>query len=778
MKTGKNSPGIYHLPESLHAELEKLRLMIDEFGRGEIEEGRFRSFRVPLGIYEQRETGKYMLRVRLPSGIILPRQMRTVAEVSRKYGSGILHITTRQDIQVHRVSLEGMYPALMALREAGLSTKGGGGNTVRNITSCYDTGVCSKEIFDVSGHAVALTEFMLADQLSFELPRKYKIAFSGCGKDCAGATVSDVGFIAKSRDGEQGFSVYTGGGMGAYSRVGRLLEEFIPASEAYLAAEAIKRVFDKHGNRKNKHKARLRFLVDKIGIERFRKLYETELAQLKDDPPRFPEIRCPGSLDKAVRDKEAVPERSGQWGNGMLTPQKQRGYYMVQIPLTLGDIKADVFHSLAAIVETHGERLLHSTQQQNLVLRWAAESELPELLRKLNRLGLAENRPAVLRDMVACAGASTCRLGICLSRSLAEAVAGELSGDGIDLEGLGELKLNISGCPNACGRHPVAQIGLYGMARRVKNRLVPHYMIQLGGKVEEDRTRLGRDVRAIPARNVPAFLADFLRAFQNSDEYPDFEAFLEDNGRKIAEDLTLNYREVPDFGRDKNFYFDWGAEEIFSLAGRGPGECGAGVFDLIKMDLASAEEALKEERLYTATAAAARALLVTRGEQPSDELQALELFRRYFLGEGLLDKKLERIIETAVRCSSAPDPESAFSGMKAEVASLVEAVKYFYDNLDNSLRVSPPVVKEQPAEAEPSPETSADLSKDFRGVVCPLNFVKAKLALEQIDQGQTLLVLLDEEGAKNVPASVSSDGHQVLSVTREGDYWKVLIRKA
>ncbi|GAG34337.1 unnamed protein product, partial [marine sediment metagenome] len=238
MKTGKNSQGIYRLPDSLAEDLENLREIIDKFGKGEISETRFRAFRVPQGIYEQREAGKYMLRVRLPAGMILPQQMRSVAGVSKKYGNRIIHVTTRQDVQVHRVSLENMYPALAALRQAGLSTKGGGGNTVRNITSCYDAGVCTTEVFDVSSYAVALTEFMLADPLSFELPRKYKIAFSGCSRDCAGATVSDVGFIAKRQNGKQGFSAYAGGGMGAYSKVGDLLEEFVPDGEVHLVAEA------------------------------------------------------------------------------------------------------------------------------------------------------------------------------------------------------------------------------------------------------------------------------------------------------------------------------------------------------------------------------------------------------------------------------------------------------------------------------------------------------------------------------------------------------------
>ena len=750
--------------------------MIEQFARGDITAGRFRAYRVPQGIYEQRESGKYMLRVRLPAGIILAHQMRAVAEVSSKYGNGTLHVTTRQDIQVHRVSLEGIYPALYYLFQAGLSTKGGGGNTVRNITSCFDAGVCAREAFDVSPHVLALTEALLADPLSYELPRKYKISFSGCSQDCASATVSDVGFIAKTRDGRPGFSVWAGGGMGANSRVGNLLEEFIPIFEVWQVAEGVKRVFDKHGNRKNKNKARLRFLVDKIGHKQFRKLYEEEIKNLREEPSGFTAPPAP-TID-SPQPADSLNFQSERNGNGMLIPQKQPGYFMVQIPLILGDIEAPVFQALAEIIEHYGERCLHTTQQQNLVVRWIAESDLPALKQQLGRLNLGGAKPAILRDMVACAGASTCRLGICLSRGLAQALIEAFSGSGLDLAGLGNLKINISGCPNACGRHPVSQIGLFGVARRVEQRLVPYYTLQLGGKLEEGSTRLAGSVCTIASKNVPVFLSTFLQEFQRSDQHPDFEAFLDNGGKKLAEELAKNYSTVPAFYKDKNFYFDWGAEVAFSLAGRGPGECGAGVFDLIEMDLVGAAEALKDNRLFTAVSLAARALLVTRGEQPSDDMQSLALFKKYFLQEGLLEQKYEEVIDAAIGSLAASDRETSIPLTVEEVTSLVKRVDDLHQNMDDSLRFPQVGGKEINDIRESAQLNSADLSKDFRGVVCPLNFVKVKLALDQLKSGQTLLVLLDEQGADNVPSSVEKERHKVLSLTRGNGYWQLIIRKA
>ncbi len=450
---------------------------------------------------------------------------------------------------------------------------------------------------------------------------------------------------------------------------------------------------------------------------------------------------------------------------------------MVNIPFFLGDIEADILHPVADIVEAHGERMLRMTQWQNAVIRWIHENELPGLHERLDYLGLASTQTAVLRDMVACAGASTCRLGICLSRGLAKAVADTLPQSGLDLLCLGDLKINISGCPNACGRHSIAQIGLYGAARRVRGRLVPCYGVRLGGSVKEGKTRLASDKGTIPARNVPSFLRGFLMAFSQSAECPDFAAFLEAKGRQVADDLVQDYRDVPDFEKDKNHYFDWGAEDIFSLAGRGPGECGAGVFDLIEVDLASANEALNERRYFTATALATRALLVTRGEQPNSEIEAFMLFRKHFVAEGLVDPMLDQLITCAIRSASAPDPERDFYGNTDDVVSLIAAVKTLYENMDSSLRFSIPEPMDLPIEPSKSAEATFDSFKDFRGVRCPLNYVKTKIALDEIEGGQILAILLDEEGARNVPESAAADGHEILSVTCEHDHWRVLIRK-
>jgi len=694
MKLQADNDWAFRIPAGLAAELDEFQKSVEQFRAGAISETQFRAIRVPQGIYEQRESGTYMLRVRFPAGGVLPDHLRRLGEVASTFGNGVLHITTRQEFQVHRVPLESILAALHSLAAAGLSTKGGGGNTVRNITACFDSGVCPHEVFDVAPYAVALTERFMPDPLSFQLPRKYKIAFAACNRDCAGATVNDVGFIARRQNGADGFAVYVAGGMGGKSRVASLLHEFIPASDAFLVAEAVKRVFDKNGDRKNKHLARLRFLVERIGLDAFRDLYENELAALRASAPAslqirpYPSRNLAPAKEKAARAVAASTDFD-RWFASNVTPQKQPEFFIVHIPLALGDLPAAKTAALANIVATHGDGILCATQSQNLVLRWVAELELPALREKLDTLGLATPDAPVLRNLVACAGASTCRLGICLSRGLAKAIRQELTGSRLMLENLGDLTIHISGCPNSCGRHPVGNIGFSGAARRVDGRLIPYYAVQLGGRVTEGQTRFGTNVGAIPARNAPAFVRDFLAAWQQSAESSDFHRFVDNDGRAVASELIERHQQAPSSKQNKEFFFDWDAKSAFSLAGRGAGECSAGVFDLIEVDLANARESLEAGRLYDAALSAARALLIARNLQPKSDREAFELFQNHFVAEGLVDAVLAEVIRAGSRASSEPDPAKAFAGRGPDVTALVASIRLLYENMDASLRFKP-----------------------------------------------------------------------------------------
>ena len=684
---------ICKLPESLPDDFRQLKSLCEQFAQKSIEPSRFQSFRVPQGLYEQRESGSYMARARLVAGLVWPDQLRVFARIARERGDGQLHLTTRQDLQIHGVSLENIHPVVEALSVAGLSSKGGGGNTVRNIASCPRAGVCGDEVFDVTPHVASLTERLLNDPLSYQLPRKYKIAFSGCSQDCASATVNDLGFISKQRGDTQGFAIYVGGGMGARSSVGLPLEEWIPADQAARVAEAVKRVFDMHGDRKNRNNARIRFLIKDMGIDRFKDLYRAEfdnLSHLTASPTaeNVPEVVLRQTESGATPLPLPTYER---WRRNAVTAQKQDGYYAVEIAPALGLFDSASLEILADVAQCFGEGALRATNRQSFLLRWVREKELVGLHAALSakRPDLVE--PAALHNIIACAGASTCRLGMCLSRGLATAILHEASKSGIVLnDKLAKTTIRISGCPNSCGHHPIASIGFFGAARRVNGHLAPHYIVQFGGHVEEGITKLAQGSTTLPAFNIPRFLVELLKTV-DEEGYQDFDDFLANGGIEIATEIAERFVEIPQFEDQPKAYSDWGSGEPFSLAGRGPGECGAGVFDLIDVDFATAKEAINHGNLHAATVASARSLLVTRGEQADTDSDALALFQKLFIEPGFISNKFKSLISIAHAASLSQNPASSFFVMREDVEDLLASVRALYASMGPSLRLPDPV---------------------------------------------------------------------------------------
>jgi sulfite reductase (ferredoxin) len=423
-------------------------------------------------------------------------------------------------------------------------------------------------------------------------------------------------------------------------------------------------------------------------LEKFRELYELELAALRASKPTPLELRPLPQLatTTANGEVESGSAEYKQWFAHNVAPQQQPGFFLVQIPLTLGDIPAGKTAALADLLAAHGDNILWATQSQNAGLRWITAAELPVVHQKLAALGLADPEAPVLRNLVACAGASTCRLGICLSRGLAKAIRSELSASELDLDSLGDFSIHISGCPNSCGRHPIGNLGFSGAARRVDGNLVPFYAVQIGGRLAEGKSRFGSNVGAVPAKNAPAFVRDLLGAWKKSPDAADFHQFVDNDGRKIAGDILARHQEVPPIASRKEFYYDWDANELFSLAGRGQGECSAGVFDLIEVDLANARESQEAGRLYAAALAAARALLVVQRAQPKSDVETFALFQKHFIETGLVDAALTAVIAAGASSAATANPGEQFAGAPADVAALVAAVRLLHESLDSSLR--------------------------------------------------------------------------------------------
>jgi len=732
---------ILNIPESIKEDTLGYRCQVDKFLQGQISPVAFRAYRVPMGIYEQRKAGSYMVRIRIGAGMVLPLQLERIAQLSKAYGNGIVHVTTRQDIQIHEVDINNTPDVLERLLDVGLSSRGGGGNTVRNVTACPRMGICPNEEFDVAPYAIATAEYLLQDKSSFNLPRKYKIAFSGCSKDCAFASVADLGFFAHETNGVKGFSVYAAGGLGSNPAVSVKIEDFIEAKKIFEVAEAIKRLFDKHGDRANKHKARLRYFLARVGVEEFVRLYKKEREILKADglPYESPDIRN-------IASDYPVPAGSAT----------------IRLWLKNGDIPADDLNKVSKIADQYGQGLIRTTQLQDLLITGVEQVDISKVNSELKKLSLdvfGNGDPKI----VACAGASTCKLGLCLSKGLANAISNKLRQVNIRVKDT-ERTIRISGCPNSCGHHYIADIGFQGRAKRVNGKLIPCYDVLAGAKTIEGQAHLAERIGTVPAKRIPDLLVEALS-----------KGTVE---KELLKSAVSKYSDIKAESLPEDYYYDYDSDEPFSLAGRGPGECGAGVMDVISFDIDEAKDALKltpanSENVYKAILATARALLVTFGVEPKKDREIFAAFSKYLIDPGWIKNQTQQLLDDAIDWRIG-DKES-IEHLLPQVEDFTKWVQELFLSLDANLKF-----RVEPIEQK-CDNKSVDKKRnsvDLRGVACPLNFVKAKLELEKLETGSILDVLLDEgEPVRNVPASFSDQGQEVMEVANLGDHFCVKVRR-
>jgi len=472
--------------------------MLGRFERGEATPDAWKQFRLVNGVYSQRQEGdSMMVRVKIPQGVLTSAQLRALAEVADRYSTGRGHITTRQNVQFHFVRLAQTDDALRLLAEAGLTTREACGNSVRNVTACPHAGASALEPFDSTPYAEAVTRHLLRGPMSASLPRKFKIAFGGCcGYDCVGASFNDVGFLARVRDGKPGFRVTLGGGLSTLRRAGILAHEFAPAEELLEICEAVVRLFNRTGDRQRRHKARLKFVVDKLGPEEFLRLYYEERKAL--EPRRVEAI--PQPPPRQLRSPRLRPPRPGleEFARTNVRGQRDPDYVTVTVRTPLGDLTSAQFRAVADLAEEFSEeREARTALEQNLLFRFVRRSHLASLHAALDAQGLAQAGAQTISDVVSCPGAYSCRLAVTQSRGMADALTHALEGRPE------QISIKISGCPNGCGQHYVAGIGLQGSVRKVDGRSVPQYHLYLGGGFGDTQASFGRLAAKVPARRVP-----------------------------------------------------------------------------------------------------------------------------------------------------------------------------------------------------------------------------------------------------------------------------------
>lgn len=773
---------MFKLPNKILEGIKDYKNSLEEFLKGGINFARFTGIRVPWGIYSHRGGKVFMNRIRIPAGLIAPAQLKAIAYVAKTFGNGISHITTRQDIQVHAVKLEDTVKVIEYLKDYDLSPRGGGGNTVRNITSCVLSGVCKDELFEVRNYAVSLSEHLLGLDDSYNLPRKLKISFSGCEKDCAGCLVNDIGLLAEVKEGKPGFKVFAGGGLGAEPRVGKLLEEFIPEEELGYCVSAVKKVFYKNGDRRNKHHNRLRFLIEDFGFDKFKKLYQDELMALKESEYinlRKIEFKYPES--KEEESPQVKEEEFREFLKYSVKAQKQSGLVTIELRIPKGDILPEELEGLADLEKEFGAIEFRTSQSQNFFLCNIRKSQAHQAFLKIKKILKNFLYPSTLLDVVCCKGALTCNLGLCNSPGLTEEVEKVLKGRFTGRAAFKKIDIKINGCQNSCGQHPIGLIGLHGMVRRVSGRPVPFYKMLLGGRKALLNTRLAKDSGIlIPARNVPSFLRDFIdRINKDIGENTDIYKYIDEKGKNLADEIISKYSYVPAYQEDRSFYIDWGKTEDFSLEGLGPGECGAGVLDMIDADLSDARIALDKaktgnysmQEIRQAVFFSARSLLVVKGSDPRDGDKACVDFAEKFVKEKIAPDKFSELPQfyASLKDDLAPgEKENKFL-----------YAKEFFDTVGSLYKAMDPAFnfpKQKPSETK-EPEEKVSIL-DLKGVRCPMNYVQAKLYLENINAGEIVELCLDEgEPIQNVPASLKNDGQEILEIKKLDGFYKVKVKK-
>ena len=875
---------MYRIPSTLNGDLDYTQSLIDQFKAGEIQAGQLKSNRVPMGIYEQRKNQHYMLRLRCAGGLVTPEQLAKIAFVGHQLSTSHLHVTTRQEIQIHNVDIEDAIPALKKLEKVGISSAGGGGNTVRNMMVDDRSGLTADEEFDVYPYVEELTSRLIAEKDSFTMPRKYKVAIDTSVATANYSYIADLGLQARIKDGQRGFRVLIAGSAASNAHTGWEVFDFLPEKDLYRAAKALKNWFHKYGNRRNRHKARMRYVFYKYGTEEAKRLYLEEFEELKKDgsidfeAPALPLEHHKPSFsplsEKEVKSEERRVKNSSDFFDSEAFETWKRRYahkqtnaeglkenlWYAYIPLRHGNNSTDFFAEVAEYLGNYGNDVIRFTKKEQIQVRNIPEEYLTNIYAFFKKLGVYQiDYPVVVTNLTCCTGADTCRLGICLPKGAIDGIAKQLLNSNLNLDAIPDFELRMNGCTNICALATWGDLGFSGRVGRVGDDPYPAYTIWLPvkGKHEIDLQQ-----GYIAAKKIPAFVEDYLRdVIAEQANYADYYDYVAKRGVNIVKELIAKYKEVAPYSEEPDTFFDFGDDEKFSLIKYGKAECSAGLFDIIEIDQDTIREKRKEvellmgnipqgvpadlqsdgkqatskieKLLHDIVFSENRMLLVTRGLDPRTDDDVYNGFEKEFIAAGIIPQKFK------VLTDKARNSESLIAE-KPLIDELADLLNDLYQNMDDSLQFKLPAVQsptdntdskeksaesarlknrseneeesvssvksagqksrseneeesvssvksvgqksrsenEQKSSAGEPEAISPDVKKDFRGVMCPMNFVKTKIALTPMQSGQILEILLDDGAPiENVPGSVKNEGHTILSTEKVENYWKVLIKK-
>ncbi|HMJ68369.1 MAG TPA: hypothetical protein VK508_05725 [Cyclobacteriaceae bacterium] len=664
----------------------KIRL----FRAGKIDDDKFRSLRLARGIYGQRQQGVQMVRIKLPFGRITTKQIRRIADISDEYASSNLHATTRQDIQIHFVSLDRTPELWAKLEQDDITTREACGNTVRNITASATAGIDPDELFDVSPYAYEMYTYFLRNPVCQEMGRKMKFAFSNNESDTAYTFIHDIGFIPRIVDGKRGFKVLVGGGLGATPFLAFVAYEFLEEDKIIPFSEAVLRVFDRYGERTRRMKARLKFLIDDIGFPKFMELVEEEKLALKDHTYKInqdilPDPELPEFLPQYAL---ALPNETKytRWHKSNVITQKQEGYFAVYVRLPLGNLSSDKARKFADVVDMFASNELRITINQGYLIRFVRPEALRHLYNALDQLGIAEPGFDSVADVTACPGTESCNLGISSSTGIALALEKVLEDEYPDLIFNSDIKIKISGCPNSCGQHGLASIGYYGSTIKDKSgNVLPALVVLLGGgKLRDGEGIISDKIVKIPSKRGPDSLRFLLNDYQlNAGEGEYYHDYFKRMGRNHFYALLKPLGELSTLGQED--YIDWGEEHKFKLQ-TAVGECAGVIIDLIstlfydsqeKLDLSqstllSGQYADSIYHSYSAFINTAKAMLLTQDVKPSTQHQVMTDFQKVFVEGGLMDIGSNSFREHVLRINKNEPSEEFARRFSADSSAFLE----------------------------------------------------------------------------------------------------------
>ena len=652
---------------------------IQLFHEGNIDEEKFRSLRLARGVYGQRQFGVQMIRIKLPYGKVTSDQLHCIADVSDEYSRGRLHITTRQDIQIHYVSLDRTPELWAQLEKSDITLREACGNAVRNVTASETAGIDPKEPFDVSPYAHAVFQFFLRNPICQELGRKFKVSFSGTSEDTALSYMHDIGFIAKTKtiDGAavRGFKVMLGGGLGSQPRLADVAHEFLETDKIIPYMESVLRVFDRYGERSKRAKARLKFLIKEQGLEAFNEIVATETKALLHktvaietagfETPELPSIAIP---KVHISDQAAFQA----WKANNVIAQKQVGLFAIGVKVTVGDFYTKEARILADLIKKYAGDEIRLTLRQDILIRHVKEALLPFFYQELEKLGMVDLGYQSLQDVTACPGTDTCNLGIANSTGIADELGKVLRAEYPQFANNPKMEIKISGCMNACGQHNMAAIGFQGMSVKSGKNVAPALQVLLGGGTLGDgQGRISDKVIKIPSRRGPAALRLVLNDYiQNSGGQTSFISYYLDKGEKYFYDFLKPLSDVTNL--EAMDFVDWGAEEAYEKA-VGVGECAGVVIDLIATLLLDSKEKLENSKTsfeegkhsdaiyysYSAIVNTAKALLTAEGKKTNTHNKIIADFNAFFVAT----KKIElgTDFETFVYQINQNEPSEAFA---------------------------------------------------------------------------------------------------------------------